>query len=324
MADQAGFAIGTFSRDGSARFPAVVVGKEAVPFTALGPELARHESVLSLLQDWDAGLAQIDERIGVAAAGDRIAISPLTVHAPVEPRQIICTGANYRQHVADLVAAQASPRTAHMTPEERHAETLKVMDERVRTGHPYAFSKAISSLTGPYDDVILPDIIEKPDWELELAVVIGKPAWRVGRDTALDHIAGYTVVNDITSRDRVSRKDMPSIGTDWLAGKCAPTFLPTGPYIVPAAFVPDPMNLHLVLKLNGEVMQDATTSDMMFDIARQIEHISSCVEILAGDLICTGSPAGNGAHYGRFLRDGDVMEGTIAGIGTIRNRCVAG
>jgi 2-keto-4-pentenoate hydratase/2-oxohepta-3-ene-1,7-dioic acid hydratase in catechol pathway len=323
MADPAGFAIGTFSQDGSASFPAVVVGENAIPFTALGSELADCGSVQALLLDWESGFQLIEQRLGSVAADDRIPVAALTVHAPVQPRQIFCTGANYRQHVADLVAAQASPRTAHMTPDERRAETLKVMDERVRTGQPYAFTKAVSALAGPYDDVVLPDNVTKPDWELELAVVIGRPAYRVGRDTALAHIAGFTVVNDITARDRISRLDMPSIGTDWLAGKSAPTFLPTGPYLVPAAFVSDPMNLHLELKLNGKVMQDATSADMMFDVARQIEHISGCAEILAGDLICTGSPAGNGAHYGRFLRPGDVMEGTIEGIGTIRNCCVA-
>jgi 2-keto-4-pentenoate hydratase/2-oxohepta-3-ene-1,7-dioic acid hydratase in catechol pathway len=96
-----------------------------------------------------------------------------------------------------------------------------------------------------------------------------------------------------------------------------------GPFIVPAAFVSDPMRLQITLKLNGDVMQDESTADMIFDIARQVEYLSSRMQLWPGDVVCTGSPAGNGAHYGRYLRDGDVMEGTIAEIGTIRNPCVA-
>jgi 2,4-diketo-3-deoxy-L-fuconate hydrolase len=165
--------------------------------------------------------------------------------------------------------------------------------------------------------------VTEPDWELELAFVIGKPARYVSRADAMSYIAGYTVANDVTARERIYRPDIKAIGTDWLAGKCLPTFLPMGPFIVPAAFVSDPMRLQITLKLNGDVMQDESTADMIFDIARQVEYLSSRMQLMPGDVVCTGSPAGNGAHYGRYLRDGDVMEGTIAEIGTIRNPCVA-
>ena len=116
---------------------------------------------------------------------------------------------------------------------------------------------------------------------------------------------------------------MKAMGTDWLASKNSSSFLPMGPYLVPAAFVPDPQQLHLTLKLNGQVMQDEGTNDMLFGVARLIEYISDLVQLWPGDLICTGSPRGNGMHYNRFLRPGDVLEGAITGLGIQRNTCVA-
>jgi 2-keto-4-pentenoate hydratase/2-oxohepta-3-ene-1,7-dioic acid hydratase in catechol pathway len=210
-----------------------------------------------------------------------------------------------------------------MTPAELRTYAENLMTERARTGAPYVFSKIPSAVTGPYDPVILPALARQPDWELELAVVISKPARHVRRAQAMDYVAGYTIANDITSRDLIWCKDPKAMGTDWISSKNSPTFLPLGPYLVPAAFVADPQKLRLVLKLNGETMQDESTSDMIFDIARQIEYISSRVQLWPGDIICTGSPAGNGTHYGRFLRDGDVMETSITGLGEQRNPCVA-
>jgi 2,4-didehydro-3-deoxy-L-rhamnonate hydrolase len=115
---------------------------------------------------------------------------------------------------------------------------------------------------------------------------------------------------------------MKAMGTDWLLGKSSPSYLPMGPFLVPAAFVNNPQDLGLTLKLNGQVMQDASSSDMIFDIARQIEYISAHVQLWPGDLIMTGSPAGNGTHYKRFIQPGDVIESTITGLGTQRNPCV--
>jgi 2,4-didehydro-3-deoxy-L-rhamnonate hydrolase len=112
------------------------------------------------------------------------------------------------------------------------------------------------------------------------------------------------------------------MGMDWIASKGSPTFLPVGPFITPAEFVADPQSLRITLRLNGELMQDESTSDMIFSVARIIEFISQYVQLLPGDLILTGSPSGNGTHYNRFLRPGDVVEGEVTGLGKIRNACV--
>ncbi|WP_333739060.1 fumarylacetoacetate hydrolase family protein, partial [Streptomyces sp. IBSBF 2806] len=208
------------------------------------------------------------------------------------------------------------------TPEEARAEIAAVMDRRAAEDLPYVFIGLPSAITGPYDDVVLPDWAEQPDWELELAAVIGRPAYRVDVDEAGEHIAGYTVANDLTDRATVFRRDMKAIGTDWLRSKNAPGFTPLGPWIVPAASIADPGDLRVTLKLNGETMQDESTADMLFGIARLVSYISRTSRLLPGDLVLTGSPAGNGMHWGRLLRDGDVMEGSITGLGAQRTRCL--
>lgn len=154
-------------------------------------------------------------------------------------------------------------------------------------------------------------------------MVIGKPAFHVRRADAHDYIAGYTIVNDITNRELVHRTDLKALGSDWVMGKCLPGYTPMGPYIVPARLVPDPQALRITLKLNGEIMQDESTADMIFPIAHLIEYLTSRVRLFPGDILITGSPAGNGSHYDRYLRAGDVMEGAIAGIGVQRIPCIA-
>jgi 2-keto-4-pentenoate hydratase/2-oxohepta-3-ene-1,7-dioic acid hydratase in catechol pathway len=217
-------------------------------------------------------------------------------------------------------------RTSDMqnaTEAERRARAEKMMDERARAELPYCFIKLPSCVIGPRDAVVLPRNVVKPDWELELGVVIGRRARHVTAASAMDYVAGYAVVNDVTARDHVFRRDASALGADWLSGKCFPTFLPFGPLIVPRRFVADPYQLTITLSVNGTVYQNETTADMMIGIERQIEFLSDRLELLPGDVICTGSPYGNGAAFGIFLKPQDVMEGSITGLGTQRNICVA-
>jgi 2-keto-4-pentenoate hydratase/2-oxohepta-3-ene-1,7-dioic acid hydratase in catechol pathway len=246
--------------------------------------------------------------------------------APYIPRQVFCAGANYRKHVIGLIMGDHSMRDAgneSETEDERRARAEKLMDERAKAALPYCFIKLPSCVIGPRDDVVLPRNVAKPDWELELGVVIGRRARHVKAADAMSHIAGYVVVNDVTARDHIFRRDGSAIGADWLSGKCFPTFLPFGPMIVPRKFVTDPYSLIIALSVNGKVYQNETTADMMIGIERQIEFLSDRLELLPGDVICTGSPYGNGAAFGVFLKPGDVIEGSITGLGTQRNCCVA-
>jgi len=302
-------------RDGDATRLGLAAGEHVRPLDseALGaPTL----NAFLAAPDWDrlAALASADD-------GGWMPLADVTLTAPVEPRQVLQTGANYRQHVIELVVAGLT-NDSDRTPEEARAFAAHLMDERKAHGEPYFFIGLPACVVGDDVPLRLPAYSDVHDWELELAVVIGREAFRVSREEALAHVAGYTIVNDITTRDLVFRSDMKEIGTDWYRAKNAPGFLPTGPFLVPAAFV-DGSDLRLRLELNGDVMQDATTSDLLFDIPALVSGASQTMPLLPGDLLLTGSPAGNGQHWRRFLRDGDVMTGSIEGLGTQVVRCVA-
>ena len=165
------------------------------------------------------------------------------------------------------------------------------------------------------DPVTLPAGTHNNDWELELVAVVGRRAYQLSEDEALDAIAGYTIANDLTTRELVFRRDMPEIGTDWLRAKNAPGFLPLGPWIVPKEDAGEVSEMRVTLELDGKAMQDESTKDMLFGVAALVAAVSQTVQLLPGDLILTGSPAGNGMHWGRLLRDGDVMTSTITGLG---------
>jgi len=299
---------------------ALVVGDTLVPLAANGET----RDVLALLDDWDASLPKLEQ---IAANGQGgVPLDESALDAPYIPRQIFCTGANYRKHVIGLIMGDPSMRTAAdegESEEDRLARVEKMMDERATASLPYCFIKLPSCVVGPNDDVILPSNVVKPDWELELGVVIGKRAHHVTPKQAMDYVAGFVVVNDVTAREHIFRRDAGSIGADWLSGKCFPTFLPFGPMVVPRQFVADPYELNIKLSVNGKVYQDESTRDMMINIERQVAYLSDRVVLMPGDVICTGSPYGNGSAFGVFLKPGDVMEGTIAGLGTQRNPCVA-
>jgi 2,4-didehydro-3-deoxy-L-rhamnonate hydrolase len=316
------WALGTFARaDGGLgedrRFPGLVIDADQVI------DLGGHgwESTRDLLRSWSRAVEVLDHLAADSAAVGATPLRELRVLPPIMPDQVLQSGANYRHHVIDIIAAEELERGA-MSEAEARAMGAKVMDERVATGEPYVFLGAISAICGPYDEVVLPARGAQHDWELELAAVIGTGGRHIARERALEHVAGYTIANDLTTRDLVYRPDLEAIGTDWLRAKNAPTFLPLGPWIVPARFVSDPQDLRITLSVDGTVMQDESTADMIFDVATLVSYASTLVTLHPGDLVLTGSPAGNGMHYRRFLTDGDVMEGAITGLGRQRNRCV--
>lgn len=318
------FALGRFRAGNAPPFLGLVIGSAVARVDRFLPGAER---LGDLLTEWDSNVALLAEAAD-ALRGDSdparlevAQIDRLSVLAPVEPRQIFQSGANYRTHVVDLIVARAREQgDADLDAVRQHAE--EAMESRALHDQPYVFIGLPSALCGPYDDVQLPDTGAQHDWELELAAVIGAETYRVARDETLSRVAGYLIVNDLTTRDRVYRPDMPGIGSDWLASKNAPTFLPAGPFVVPAAFVEDPQQLQITLRVNGETMQDESSSGMIFDVERLVEYTSTVAKMWPGDLLLTGSPRGNGAHHGRYLAEGDVIEGTITGLGTQRNRCV--
>jgi len=200
-------------------------------------------------------------------------------------------------------------------------------EERSRT-FPYVFMKPPSTtLTHPGDPVRIPACSpDHIDWELELGVIIGRTCRDVTEAQALDYVAGFTVVNDISDRQfrpNPERAEREKDGFfDWLHGKWHDSFCPLGPAVLPAEPGLDPQTLGLQLRVNGQIEQDASTADMVFPVAAIVEFISGIVTLEPGDIISTGTPAGVGAAKGRFLKPGDQLEAEIAGIGVLRNPVV--
>jgi 2,4-didehydro-3-deoxy-L-rhamnonate hydrolase len=213
------------------------------------------------------------------------------VGSPIaRPTAVVCVGMNYAAHAAESGAAPPP--------------------------QPVVFFKHPNTVVGPFDDVLVPRGAEKVDWEVELGVVIGRRARYVDRADALSHVAGYTVSNDVS--ERYFQLDPTVSGGQWAKGKCAETFNPLGPWLVPADEV-DPQALGLRSFVNGEPRQDSTTADMLFGVAELVHQLSQFMVLEPGDLLNTGTPQGV-ALSGRFpyLSVGDVMEIEIDGLGRQR------
>jgi 2-keto-4-pentenoate hydratase/2-oxohepta-3-ene-1,7-dioic acid hydratase in catechol pathway len=305
-------------RDQAGRVFAALVSRDRVLDLSDREEVGRPADTAPLLDRWDDVLPALRRLAGSTEGW--VPLAGLDVLSPVVPRQVFQAGANYRTHVLDLVVAHHDGADGR-TPEQVRADAAAQMDERLALP-PFVFQGLPSAICGSYDEVVLPRGSTQPDWELELAAVIGRLARRVPVADALDVVAGWTIVNDLTLREKLFRKDSAALGADWLAGKNSPTFLPTGPVLVPREALPDPGDLRITLRLNGDVMQDESTKDMVHDVARIVSWCSEVATLLPGDLVLTGSPAGNGLAHGRLLRAGDVMDSTITGLGAQANRCV--
>ncbi|GGW28260.1 fumarylacetoacetate hydrolase family protein [Arenibacter certesii] len=205
----------------------------------------------------------------------------------VRPSKIVCVGLNYAKHAAE--SGMAVPK------------------------EPVLFFKATSAMVGPNDDVIIPKNSVKTDWEVELAVVIGKKASYVSEENAMGHVAGYVLHNDYSEREfQIEREGQ------WVKGKSCDTFAPVGPFIATKDEIKDPNNLHLWLKLNGETVQDSSTSDFIFNVQEVVSYISQFMTLLPGDIISTGTPFGVGLGFNppKYLKPGDVVELGIEGLGT--------
>jgi 2-keto-4-pentenoate hydratase/2-oxohepta-3-ene-1,7-dioic acid hydratase in catechol pathway len=312
---QGTWGIGTFATTAGSSFPGLVVGSRVRDVSHLAP------TTFDILQNWSENLPLLRDLAAEESAG-WVEVSTLKTLPPLVPGEVLQSGANYRRHVVELVAREK--QSVHgATPEAARADAELMMDARARTGKPYVFLGMRRSITGAFDPVVLPNRGVQHDWELELALVIGKPARHVSVENALSYVAGYTIANDISTRDELYRPDLKAIGTDWFTCKNAPTFLPLGPVIVPAEFVPNPQDLTITLKHNDIVRQDESSADMIFSVARLISFCSEITELLPGDLILTGSPAGNGAQFDVYLKDGDVIESTITGLGSQHNPVAA-
>jgi 2-keto-4-pentenoate hydratase/2-oxohepta-3-ene-1,7-dioic acid hydratase in catechol pathway len=261
----------------------------------LGPVVG-NRTLVEVVEDW-AALAP-----AIAAAGDlrRVEGPRLLAPFPRPRRDLFAVGKNYREHVAEF------GRSGYDTPQRSEDLPEK----------PIVFSKATTAVTGPHDDVEAhPGITSELDYEAELAVIIGRGGRGISREQALEHVWGYTIVNDVTARD-VQRDHK-----QWLLGKSLDTHAPMGPWAVSADEVGDVTALVVSSTVNGEPRQKAPVADLIFDVPELIRVISAGITLLPGDVIATGTPAGVGIGFDppRFLEPGDVVECAITGLGSLRN-----
>ena len=252
------------------------------------------ELVLLPFRDVGALLAEEGWRSLAAHDGERVPLAQARL-LPVVPRppKIICMGRNYAAHVAEM---------GHELPEA-----------------PVLFAKHTASLTGPYDDIPMPTVSEQLDWEVELAIVVAAPGRAIPKEKALEHVAGYTVSNDLSVRDWQTRTNQ------WHAGKAWDGLTPLGPYLVTDDELPaGAVGLAVSCEVDGVVMQEGNTAHFIFDVPSMIADISTFTRLEPGDVILTGTPSGvgNGRDPKVFLAPGQTVVSRVEGVGELRNRIV--
>lgn len=264
-----------------------LLGTSSIPDTMLGI-INDEERVMPVIQTL---LKNVE-----TASCRTLKIDDVKLLAPIPrpTKNIFCVGLNYRDHIK---------------------ESAKAIESNVPK-FPVLFSKAPTTVTGP-DSIVksFSEAVSQLDYEVELAVIIGKKGLGIKRETAYEHVFGYTIINDVSARDLQFRHGQ------WLMGKSCDTFAPMGPCIVHKSALPNPNKLDIQCKINGELRQNSNTENMIFDIPTIIETISSVTTLEPGDIIATGTPSGVGLGFNppKYLKTGDVMELKIAGIGTLRN-----
>jgi 2-keto-4-pentenoate hydratase/2-oxohepta-3-ene-1,7-dioic acid hydratase in catechol pathway len=319
MPKAAGYKLATYQAGSDAR-AGLVVGDQVFDAAAVTGKPA-YASVVGILADWKNAEGALRKAAASVAAkpgktrskkrGKSWPLARTKLLAPVRfPSAIYCAGSNYADHAAEMAARDNRP-----PPPDPHTLGLKA----------WHFIKAARSLADPGTRVKISGYSEQMDWEVELAAVIGRTAKEVPRDKALSYVAGYTIANDLSARDRGRRANMPDASPfkwDWTKHKTFDGSCPLGPWIVPASDIGDPQRLGLKLWVNGALKQDSNTSEMIYTLAEQIEQLTAGMTLYPGDIILTGTPAGVGAGRGEFLKAGDVVKLWIEKIGEIENRMV--
>lgn len=274
----------------------------------------------AIFDDWDRAL---DTFVDLAAKGGETGIRFADVHCltPLSHPNILGAGSNYKQHVAEMMTNNKfnqENRKPGESDEDFFKRNMAEIERRGEEGMPFFWTGMHSALCGANDDIILPLVGDQMEFELELGVVVARTKRYVPPEDADDLIAGYVIVNDLGAVDEFRRADI-KFGFDWVS-KNQPNHFPTGPFIVPKQFVKWD-EIQIVLKVNDKTMQDWPTNDMIFSPQKILSYASERVKLMPGDLLSTGSPPGNaGQHGGAWLKDGDLVESALTGLGWQRNR----
>jgi 2-keto-4-pentenoate hydratase/2-oxohepta-3-ene-1,7-dioic acid hydratase in catechol pathway len=315
------FKLATLRKPNGTAFVALVLGEDAVDLktahAAYGKgRLSTSETMIGLLEDWDANFAVLQEIVafveknGLPAGSQKLANAHVL---PPVPRsgKMFYAAQNFQEHVNEMLRAGMTPAGGPQFTGEKSSSK------------PYLFLKASSTLAGAFDDITIPTELKRIDWEAEIALAIAKPGKRIKVERALEHVAGFMTTNDVSARDLQIRADRPGLRSDWLSGKSHDNFAPMGPFLVPRAFVKDHMNLFIRLTVNGDVKQDGNTSQFIYTPEEQIEYASHILTLDSGDIFSCGTCGGVGQGTNTFLKPGDVMETEIEGLGKMPNRFLA-
>jgi 2-keto-4-pentenoate hydratase/2-oxohepta-3-ene-1,7-dioic acid hydratase in catechol pathway len=300
-------------RDGAGAKPGVLINDSIFAPTRLLNDLAQTcdtGSVIGLLRQWDGVHPRLAAAAGEVNSHDGVPLGEVVLDAPIlYPGTLYCAGANYWDHLQEM--AEIAARTTGKAP------------ALTKGAEPWFFLKTTAgSIIGTNRPARLPGFSKQVDWEAELGVVIARPTRNIPENRALEAVAGYLIVNDLSARDLMKREGTPFI-YDWLGQKCFEDSAPMGPWFTPAAYVTDPNNLAIKLWINGVLKQDSNTGRMVHNIAEQIAYLSRHLTLQPGDVIATGTPAGVGMPRGEFLKAGDEVKIEIAGCGTLVNRMTA-
>ena len=310
------FGIGTYAEAGRI-FPGVVRPDGSVIDVS-----AHYADTHAIFNDWQRAFDRL-ENAARNTADNGLRLDALSALPPLAHPNLLCAGANYRQHVAEMMTHNRFNQHNRLDGEsdaDFFQRNLAEVDRRKREGMPFFWAGLHSSLAGANDNLIKPLVGDQLDWELEFGVIVAKSDRYLRPEQAGDLIAGYVMVNDIGTVDEFRRTDV-RWGYDWVS-KHQPTFKPAGPFIVPKQFV-DRDKVRIQLSVNGVIKQDWPVNDMLFSETEILSYASERIRLLPGDMLLTGSPPGNGAMHGHFLEVGDVMDGEITYLGRQRNRVVA-
>jgi 2,4-didehydro-3-deoxy-L-rhamnonate hydrolase len=300
----------TYADQNGAPRPGIRVGEQVLDLAKAGIGVA---STLDVLAAWETmepklkGLAEeLAAETGVSARLAE-AVQPLAstkLLAPIlYPSGIFCAAANYTDHMKEMSGREPP-------------------DKKVT--RPYFFPKTTAhSIIAAGDPIKLPKMSKQVDWELEIAVVIGKPGRNIPESKAMDHVAGYTIMNDLSLRDLGQRTDW-NFRVDWFQHKCFDGSAPMGPWIAPKSQIKDPHKLALKLWVNDTLMQDSSSTFMHFNIPEQVAYLSERLTLRPGDIISTGTPSGVGRPRNIFLKPGDTVTMEVEGIGKMKNPVVQG
>jgi len=308
-AKSAGYKLATYKSSDGPR-AGLIVGDDVFDAAKLTGKAA-YATVMGIMADWKRAEPALKAAAAKAAKskGKRQPLKKTKLLAPLRfPSAIYCAGANYADHAAEMAKKEGNP-----PPVDPHTLGHKA----------WHFLKAAGAITDPGATVHISSYAKSMDWEIELAAVIGRQGKDIPQLKALSYVAGYTIANDLSARDRGRRAGVPDASPfkwDWTKHKTFEGSCPLGPWIVPASDIGDPQKLGLKLWVNGVLKQDSNTADMIFNLAEQIEQLSVNMMLYPGDLILTGTPAGVGAGRGEFLKAGDTVKLWIEKIGEIENK----